>query len=466
VAIAAVVAGLAYGGSLLLHQSRTRALDLCILTDFEYRAERSDWEPSVKSTFDQINAWFAKAGVSWRLRFGGEAYPPKTPGSPAERLVDIERTASCKADVVLVLSGRRDLKNNAVVYPFSHALLVNVTAAESTSMTAANIARALANLFGAPTTAQAAIQTDVQDGIFNAGTLQLIGAMRDYDFAHGVSGLSKRWEERAVGAIAAAVSDKGLSPVAEAHRILGRAYAGSLQYDGATRQLREAVRIDPRNGDLHFELAMNLEAASESEEALKELRAAAELDQESGWPYAAMGSIYLSSARIDQAIEAFRAAAARDPRNAGFQAALGQALSEQPGHTQEAAAAFAAAVRLKPSESGAQSGLLHELDEEKRAQEFMWRSETAATQKPGSARTHMKLGLAYAYSGNLSRAEDEIRHAVALEPSNELAHLALARTLYLEARYTEADAELKVARSHGATVPSALAAALDRKLGR
>jgi len=467
VAVAGLGAGLAYGGSLLLHHSRIRALDVCVLTDFEYRAERSDWESSVRSAFHQVNGWFAPSGVSWNMRLGGEAYPPTASGSPAERLATVARTASCKADVVLALTGRRDVKNNALVHPFSHALLVNDTAAQSTTMMAAIIARALSNLFGAPTSTQAAIQTDAPDGgIFNAATIQLVHQMRDYDFAQGISALTKRWEGRAVKAIATAVSDQERNREAEAHRILARAYAGSLRYDDAVRQLREAVRLDSRSGDLHFELAMNLEAASDSDEALREFRAAAELNPESGWPHAAMGTIYLNSGRIDQAIEEFRAAATLDPRNAGFQAALGQALSEQPGRTQEAAAAFAAAVKLRPFESGALSGLLHELDEEKRTENLIRRSEATAKEKPGSAEAHMKMGLAYAYSGNLSRAEIEMRRAVELDPSNQLTHLALARTLYLEARYADADAEIRVAQSHGATVPTSLVAALDRKLNR
>jgi Flp pilus assembly protein TadD len=294
----------------------------------------------------------------------------------------------------------------------------------------------------------------------------LIRAMRDYDFSRGLDGLSSRWEGRAVKALTATLAAKGPQAKGEAHRVLARAFAVSHRYDDAARHFREASRTDPQNPGWHFDLAMALEAASEVDRALDELKLAAGLDGENAMYRAAAGAILLNNRRIEPAIEEFQAAVRLDRRNAGYQAALGQALSQQPGRVRDAAAAFQAAVELRPLQAGALSGLLEQRHAEHQYGELLRVRQAELTGNPSSAEAHLKVGIAFAYAGNLESAQAEIRRAIELEPSNGPARLALGRVYYLTGRFAEADAEVRAAGAAGVKAPSSMIEALDRKLGR
>jgi Flp pilus assembly protein TadD len=456
-----------YGGLLVLHESRTRVLNLCVATDFSYRAARPDWESSLEGLFAEVNRTFAKTGVQWRVRSGGEAYPPQTPGTMLYRLRAMGQTATCRADVVLGLTGRADRNANSAVTPFSHALLVSDTAANSQSVTATVIARALAELFGAPASTQTLILADAPDGeVFDAATVNLIRSTRDYDFANGISSLNETWERRGLSALTNAMRGRTQHPEAEAHRILAQAFAGGLDYAKAAVHFRQAAQEDPENADLRVELAMSLEFSSQSEQAVHELKQAVLLDPDSALPHAAMGAIYLNSRRVDAAIKEFQEATRLDRRNASYQAALGEALSQDLGRAHEAVAAFHAAVELRPLESGAFSGLLSELNAEKRYRQSVLDAEAEVRLKPSSPQARLRAGVALAYAGDLDAALNEIRRAVDLDPSNGKSHLALARAYHQAGRYAEADSEIRAALSVGVNPPFALVEDLDRKLGR
>jgi tetratricopeptide (TPR) repeat protein len=456
-----------YGGWRLFDQRRTRTLQLCVLTDFQYRSERPDWQVGLQALFKEVNRLFAKTGIAWHVAVTGEAYPPETGGSMSERLSRMAESATCHADVVLGLTGQADKDTNTVALPFSHALMVSDSAANSSAMTAIVLSRSLAELFGAPVSSRTLIAFDTSDGeIFDENTVDLIHSMRDYDFSAGIQALPGKWEKQAATAISKAVASRNQHPVAESHAILARSFTGNRRYEDASRAYRAAVQNDPQNPNLRFEFAMALEAASESEQALKELRMATQLNADDALPHAAMGAIYLNSGRVDAAIVEFSAASHLEPQKASYRTALGAALAHRPGSVKEAEEAFHTALKLKPSEPGALSGLLAQQNTEQLYENAVRQSETAAHGEVASVDSHLRIGITSALAGNLERARAEIRRAIDMDPSSGAAHLAMARVLYLSGMYESANSELHAARDAGVQIPAPLREALDRRLGK
>ncbi len=461
---AGALAGVWFGVTAIYQHFSTRTLTLCVLTDFEYRLERPDWQSSTKLLFQGVNQMFRGTGVQWRVVNGGDAYSMETQGDMVGRANLLEES-SCPADVVLGLTGRPDRHTNSVALPFSHALLVQDTAASSQAMTLTAVTTSLAELFGVPISTRALVFADAPGGIFDSAAVRVISSTRNYDFAHGIAGLSGRAEKRAVSALADALAGKDPHPEAEAHRIVARAFTHARQYENAARQLREAVRLDPQNASLHFEYAMVLESNSQSDEAMAELKTAASLEPADARPHASAGVILLNGRRVDEAVDEFRIATQLDRHNASYQAALGQALSQAPGRIREASAAFEEAMRLKPTEPGALTGLTRENGVEQTLLQAVRQMETDVNQKPTSAAGHLKLGLVHAYAGDADAARREFQRALELDPHNADAHLALARLNYLGGQYQEAKSELDKARAAGAKPGAGLAEAIQRKLG-
>ncbi|HUB32589.1 MAG TPA: tetratricopeptide repeat protein [Bryobacteraceae bacterium] len=466
--VGALCTGLACGcwaGVMAVYTSfRTRAISVCLVTDFEYRLEKPDWQSSSRLLFEEINQVFQGTGVRWRLISGGDAYPAEAKGNMVERAGLLDQ-ASCPADVILGLTGRPDKDTNSVALPFSHTLLVRDTPASTPAMTLTAVAASLAELFGVPISTQGLVFSDAQGGILDAGAIRIIRTMRGYDFARGIGALSGSTERRSVKALAEGLVGRDAHPEAEAHRIIARAFAGARRYEDAIRHLSEAVQVDAQNAGLRFEYAMALESDARSDDAIAELKTAAKLDPTDAKPHAAMGVINLNRRRVDLAVEEFRAAARLDPHEASYQVALGQALSEQPGGIRDAAAAFEEAMRLKPAEPGAFAGLRREDTTEQTLLVAVREMEALVNQKPASAEAHMKLGLAHANAGDAEAARDEIQRALQLEPRNGPAHIVLARLDYLSGQYREAASELDAARAAGVQPGADLAEAIQRKLG-
>jgi Flp pilus assembly protein TadD len=463
--LAGLAGGLYIGASAVYAHFVTRTLNLCVVTDADYRQERPDWQTWLRPVLAEVNRVFLKAGVQWRVSHGADAYPPEAEGDIQQRAVLVEQS-DCKADVILALTARPDRHADSVAHPFSHTLLLEVTPQETPAMAAVAIARALARLFGVPVAPRTLILSDAAEGIFDSAATELISDMRWYDFVSGISALPGRWESRAADALARSMAGKKPHPDADAHRILGNAFASGRRYSDAVRQFREAVRLDPDDASLHFSLAMALQQDSDVPDALIELRTASRMEPSDAQPHAAAGAILLNANRVDEAVEELRQAVAVEPRNASYQAALGTALSRQVGGARDAAAAFESAVKLRPLEPGAMAGLISANNVEESLQQAAHMLESTVQKNPTSAQTHLDLGVAKARAGELDAAQKEFRRAIELQPSNGMAHVALARTYYMAERYAEAEAEIKAAQSAGATPPTQLVEDIRRKLGR
>ena len=221
----------------------------------------------------------------------------------------------------------------------------------------------------------------------------------------------------------------------------------------------------PRSAPLRLELARELQADSQSEQALKELQEAIRLDAQDSRPHAMMAAILLNRRRTDDAIEELRAAERLEPGNAAYQSVLGQALASQIGRSHEAAAALQAAVRLNPDAEEAQRGLAMIAGQQGEAQDITRDLLAEVRQNGNSAYSYVRLGVAQAATGDLVAAQKAFERSLEIEPKNGLAHMGMARLDFLRGDYAAAQAEIEAAKAGGAEPTSAFANAVGRSSG-
>jgi len=459
--LAAVVAILYYGGRYVLETARPKILTACVVTDFQYREEKPDWERQLPQLFDAVNLAFRPLRMEWRPKVGGDAYPPNAEGDMRWRSRMLPAPGDCKADVVVGLTGRADPSLNSVVAPFVPVLLLKDTAANTNAMSATIVARGLASLYGIPANSRAMVLADAaQSETFDATTVKLLRALRNFPIAKGAEALPGTWEARAADALTEALTGRRANPTAEAHRILADAYLSMRRHGDAARQLREAANADPKNIALRLALATELKANAEVQAALAELKVATDLDPRNAQPHALAGVIYENGMRFDDAIAEFRKAIELNPQNASLQDALRKAAERANGKPRDVASAFGAEVQPPASTEPAFSAFLLPQGVEETLQDAAARAEAQSS----DADVHLRRGLAHAYAGELGAAVQEVQKALELQPRDGEAHLVLARVRYLMGQYAAAAEELAKAETNGAKAPPEMAASIRRHL--
>jgi Flp pilus assembly protein TadD len=168
--------------------------------------------------------------------------------------------------------------------------------------------------------------------------------------------------------------------------------------------------------------------------------------------------------RLDEAAEALHQAQLLDPNNATTESLLGVAFSQEPGHEQDALAAFREASRLNP-----QMGLGTAMSQQLSSTRIQYLEELSEQSKrvehnPGDAEAHYKLGMAQAKLGRPAEAFQEMQKAIQLRPGYGDAHAALARFYYMRREYSPAWDEVEKAKAGGTPPPDDLVQKLEKKL--
>jgi Flp pilus assembly protein TadD len=449
-----------------VRESSIRTLQVCVLSDAQFRLQRPNWEYLLNLWFAEMNRVYSPAGVQWELVMGGDAYPPDVEGDLPARRTWMEETASCKADVLLGMSGQAHSGPRSSASPFGHSAMVAMAATDTDALAITRLATTLSVLFGASSPTQGIAVMATESEVLDASSIALIGAMRHYDFSRGIAALPGAWDKKAVNALTEAHRSQETDGVAPAHRVVARAYSASRRYDDAVAHFRAAAKAAPRDVNARMELAIELLRASDPDQAIAELKAAAALDPNDARPRAALGAIHLNASRIEEALDELRAATRLDPENVEYQVALGRAASHQMGRVTEAAAAFEAALRLKANDPAAATGLSMVGRFQTSARDVVRTIGEEVRRTPNSSDAHMRLGMAHAAAGDMESAGKELQRSIELDPQNGMAHLALARWRYLRNEFAAAGDSVARAEALGAKPRPVFQRALERKLGK
>jgi tetratricopeptide (TPR) repeat protein len=163
---------------------------------------------------------------------------------------------------------------------------------------------------------------------------------------------------------------------ARMHQVMAHEMAKHADDEGAIRNYREALKLDPKTPGLHFELAEMLNASS-------------------------------SAAEQEQAEAEYQAALAVNPFDERAEFRLGDIASRR-GNAQEAYAHYSRAVQLQPKDAEANLSLaktLMQMNQPEKAQPLL---ERAVQLDPTSAAAHFSLATLYRQTGRTEDAKKEL----------------------------------------------------------
>lgn len=257
----------------------------------------------------------------------------------------------------------------------------------------------------------------------------------------------------------------------------------------AAQNYQNALRINSRNPELHYNLSVAFEKLGDLNSERKELETAVALDPNIAAAQNQLGWLALQSGKKTEAEVRFKMTLAIDPHFAEAQDNLG-VLYGLDGRNVEAASLFKSAIQNDPNYSPARihDGLLLQkqgalADAEKqflaaikidprdpdayialgKLQQNSGRTASAigtlrqaTTLKPDSAKAHLELGLALMDRPDRPGAVIEFSEAARLDPNFAAAHYNLGRFFFDSGKYDDAEHELRAALRSQPGDPAAL----------
>lgn len=237
-------------------------------------------------------------------------------------------------------------------------------------------------------------------------------------------------------------SDRQVIPAQVIHDLV--ALYSSNQWDLAERKAREMVRQWPDNPHGWQGLGSILLTGQRFEEALEPFDQAVRLLPRDADLHHTIGTILTELGRLEEAETSYRRAACFGPDRAETHYALGTVL-DALGRLDEAETSFRRTLDLAPEHAKAYSGLgtilndLHRIDEAEAA------LRRALDLDPGLNEAHNNLGLVLYATGRLDKAEACFRHVLSGNPDLAAVHANLAVVLKDLGRLTEAEAAFRAA---------------------
>ena len=116
----------------------------------------------------------------------------------------------------------------------------------------------------------------------------------------------------------------------------------------AVKQMQEAVRLEPKNADFHYRLALAYNEAGKADEATRELEATVSLNAKHSRAWYNLGLMRNQRGQTDKAVEALIRGEAADTADPEIPYALATILL-RAGQTKEAKAAVERALRIAPN---------------------------------------------------------------------------------------------------------------------
>jgi tetratricopeptide (TPR) repeat protein len=262
---------------------------------------------------------------------------------------------------------------------------------------------------------------------------------------------------------------------AEAHYNLGVALWYSGSKDRAINELRESVRLDPAAGASHAFLGTAVRETGDLQSARLSLQRAIALLPPTPAIYVDLGIVYLRAGDLDKALGQLEAglnapaeslpkpdwdAAIADLRKvlathsdqAQAHNVLGLLLGRKGAGSNEVAAEFREAVRLRPDFAEAQNNLGLVLTQSDQDEGALAAFREAIRLRPNYAEAHANLGAALIPTDG-EQAIRELEKAVALEPSSVKAQFNLASAYGASPKYGPAK-EIELLRKVIALAPS------------
>jgi tetratricopeptide (TPR) repeat protein len=214
-------------------------------------------------------------------------------------------------------------------------------------------------------------------------------------------------------------------------------YYKSGDYEGAERQARKALELNPQNGDALKYLGLALFGREQSDEALRYLSEAARIKPSDGEVQVDLGAILVAKNMLEEGITHLRRALELTPDCAEACFNLGVAEFRR-GNKQEATKCWLRAVELKPDDYASHHNLALTLDEQGNKDEAIEHYRQAARLKPDDGMPLAELGTALCAKGAVQEGLACLSNAVNLDPTNTAVRYRLAMALARLKQHDEA----------------------------
>jgi tetratricopeptide (TPR) repeat protein len=222
----------------------------------------------------------------------------------------------------------------------------------------------------------------------------------------------------------------------------GNKYAGQKKYAEAIVEYRNALKIDPKLGQAHEQLADAYLKTNALPNAMRELVVAADLLPDNAAAQLKAGEILLLAAKFEDARGRADKVLAVDARNVEAQILKGNAaagLKDLNGAIDD----INEAIRLDPTNARAYANLGAIEMQKGRAAEAESAFKRAVEVDPTSVVGQLALANFYWSAGRMSDAEAPLTRAVELDPSSAIGQRALATFYTVANRPKDAEAPLK-----------------------
>jgi tetratricopeptide (TPR) repeat protein len=209
-------------------------------------------------------------------------------------------------------------------------------------------------------------------------------------------------------------------------------------------ELKSAIRLDPNLSVAHNQLGLLAMEDGRFPEAEKYFKNAIQIDPKYAEAENNLGVLYSQQGKDSEAAALFQQAVQNDPSYAKAYVNLGLIMAKQ-GAFPQAAEQFQRALKVDPQNEGAYTALGMLQAKTGRGKEAVDTFREAVALAPDSADAHLNLGIALVDQYDRTGGFKEFSEAVRLNPSLAAAHYNLGRFFYENGKYGDAQRELETA---------------------
>src|ERR1700693_34507 len=226
----------------------------------------------------------------------------------------------------------------------------------------------------------------------------------------------------------------------------GNRYLAKEKYREAAIQYQNALQVDPRFVEGHYQLAQAYLKLGMLPSAWQELQRTIDLGTKNGKAHIDSGNILLAATQYNNAQDHARTVLGLDPQNVDAHILLANSyagLGNLPASLEE----MQKAIQLAPdrSRSHLNLALLQAGEKQGAAAEASFKK--ALQLEPKSVATLLALGSFYEGAERWDDAEQQFRLAMQAEPTNYVPVAALAQMLMIRGRRADAEQILQLAKS-------------------
>ena len=191
---------------------------------------------------------------------------------------------------------------------------------------------------------------------------------------------------------------------------------------------RQALRADPNDPQLHYNLSLALDQLGDRTAEHQELEKAIQLDPDLAVAHNQLGVLALQRNRTSEAEQEFKKAITSDPRYAEAQNNLG-VLYNREGKDQDAATLYQKAIESDPKYTKALVNLGLLLAQHGQVAQGEQQLRTAIQIDPSDPGAYAALGMIQGKTGRGGEAVESFRKVIALQPESADAHVNLGIAL-------------------------------------